>query len=216
MEKRKEYIFFSVIIGIFYISLLYLDCFSKRSAETYQLKYGIIWIFFLETTFSLLEKGYQCLWNNWLWKLRFAVILADFYFLFTPYNASGIGGYLAVQIIYRERITFHHQHKNKKRNLLLIELCTIMLLIGIGIFYGDYVIYVFGAVYGGILFLNLKTVWKSYLRGEDELFYLALSLTFLALCDTSIFLNFLWNREVISNLIWCFYIPSQLLLAKYE
>lgn len=217
MAKKREYIFFSAIIGFFYISLLYLDCFSKNYLDTYQLKYGIIWMFFLETTFSLLGKGFLHVWENWLWKLRFAVLVADFYFLFTPYNAAGIGGYLVVQLIYWERLTFRqHREKNQKRKLLIIELVILILLTGIGIFFENYIIYILGLIYGLVLFYNLKTVWKSYFRGEEELFYLALSLIFLALCDSSIFLNFIWNREVIGNLIWCFYVPSQLLLANYE
>ena len=236
--------------------------------ETYQLKYWIIWMLFLETTFSLWGKEYPYLWKNWLWKLRFAVILADFYFLFTPYNAAGIGGYIVVQMIYREGLMIQ-QHKEREykknlpllfahkldtccqamcqehkmaknpafrrrriinrldsvtvctigvnsKNLLVIEFATIMVLTGIGIFYGNYAIYILGAFYGWILFQNLKIVWKSYFEGKTNVLYVALSLTFLALCDTSIFLNFIWNKELISNLIWCFYVPSQLLLAKYE
>lgn len=217
MTKKKEYIFFSAIIGFFYISLLYLDCFSKKYLDTYQLKYGIIWIFFLETTFSLLGKGVLCVWRNWLWKLRFAVLIADFYFLFTPYNAAGIGGYLVVQLIYWERLTFRQNRgKKKKRSLVILELVILMFLTGIGIFFENYVIYILGLIYGLVLFYNLKTVWELYFKGEEKLFYLALSLIFLALCDSSIFLNFIWNKELIGNLIWCFYIPSQLLLANYE
>lgn len=217
MEKKKEHIFFSTIIGFLYISLLYLDCFSKKYLDTYQLKYGIIWILFLETTFSLLGKGYPCVWRNWLWKLRFAVLIADFYFLFTPYNAAGIGGYLVVQLIYWERLTFcQHREKDKKNKLLVIEFVILILLTGIGIFFGNYIIYILGLVYGFVLFYNLKTVWEDYFKGEEELIYLALSLTLLALCDSSILLNFIWNKELIGNLIWCFYVPSQLLLANYE
>lgn len=217
MVKGKEYTFFSIIIGVFYISLLYLDCFSKKSMETYQLKYWIIWMFFLETTFSIWGKEYPYLWKNWLWKLRFAVILADFYFLFTPYNAAGIGGYIVVQMIYREGLMIQqYKEREYKKNLLIIEFAAIMVLTGIGIFYGNYAIYILGAFYGWILFQNLKIVWKSYFEGKTNVLYLALSLTFLALCDTSIFLNFIWNKELIGNLIWCFYVPSQLLLAKYE
>lgn len=214
MVKRKEYIFFSMIIGTLYISLLYLEFFSKNATDTYKLKYGIIWILFLETTFSLFRKGKQEVWQNWLWKLRFTVLIADFFFLFTPYNASGIGGYIVVQMIYSEKIIFYQDKKN--RLLLAIEFAALVLLTGIGMFLDKYFIYVFGAVYGGVLFCNLKTVWKTYFRGEEKLFFLVLSLTFLALCDTSIFLNYIWSKEVIGNLIWLFYIPSQLFLANYE
>lgn len=217
MTKKKEYIFFSAIIGFFYVSLLYLDCFSKKYFDTYQLKYWIIGILFLNTTFSLLGKGLLCVWRNWLWKLRFAVLVADFYFLFTPYNAAGIGGYLVVQLIYWEKLTFMQHRENKlKRNFWVIEFVILILLTGIGVFFKKYVMYILGSIYGFVLFYNLKTVWKCYFQGEEDIFYLALSLIFLALCDSSIFLNFIWNKEVIGNLIWCFYVPSQLLLANYE
>lgn len=214
MTKNKTYTFFSIIIGVFYISLLYLDCFSNRNIETYQLKYGIMWLLFLETTFSLSSKG--DLWNNWLWKLRLAVIVADYFFLFTPYNGAGIGGYLVVQMIYQEKLREQIQNGEIRRHWFLYEFAMILILTGIGIIGDIFSVYIFGIIYAFVIFRNLKMVWKHYLEGRKELEYLALSLSFLALCDTSIFFYFLWSGEIIGNLIWSFYIPSQLLLAKYE
>lgn len=215
MNKERQINLFSTIVVVYYVALLYLDCFAGRYTQTNQLKYGIIGMLFLETTFSLLGKGSQYLWEQWIWMIRLAVMIADFFFLFTPYNAAGIGCYLVVQIFYREKIRGIRKGKGEK-TLWVHILSVTILLGGAGIYFGDKLLYLFGSLYAILLLGNLKIIWRSYPGGKSEVFFLALSLSFLALCDTCIFLNFFCDKEWISNLIWCFYIPSQFLLAKYE
>lgn len=168
---------------------------------------------FFETTFSLLEKNIK-LWENYLWKLRLAVLIADYYFLFTPYAGAGIGCYMMVQYYYKKmRVQYH---TNKERNSNCFEVIMMGSLAGIGMLGGDFMLYSLGSIYAWLLVQNVKSTWRFVIYGKKEMCYLALSLLFLACCDGSIFLNFLWNGRWIGNMIWFFYIPSQFLLAKYE
>lgn len=214
MYQRKKMFFYGVIIGVFYLALLYLDCFGNKSTDTNVLRYDMILIIFLETTFSLLGKENIKLWENCLWKLRLAVLIADFYFLFTPYAGAGIGSYMMVQYFYKKMRV--QCHINEERNSTFFEFTMIVFLVVIGILGGDFALYTFGGIYAWLLVQNVKSTWNIVIQGKNEMYYLAVSLLFLACCDTSIFLYFLWDRRWIGNLIWFFYIPSQFLLAKYE
>ena len=156
MYQRKKMVFLGVVTGVFYLALLYLDCFGKKSTDTNLLRYAVILFFFWETTFSLLGKGNIKLWEDCLWKLRLAVLIADFYFLFTPYAGAGIGCYMMVQFYYK-KMGIQYRTKEEK-NSIFFEFAMMTLLEVIGILGGDIVLYIFGFVYAWLSVQNIKSI----------------------------------------------------------
>lgn len=179
---------FLISILICYILFISFDfSYYGNSNISAFIKYFTIILIFLFSLYSKIK----------IFKITlFLTLICDYLLLFTNYYFAGVFLFSIVQIIY-----LYYQFEIKKRQKYILSILPLPLL-SIGLFYAI------------LIATNLILSVINYRKNNctKNVFFL-LGIILFALCDISTALFNLFEILFLSQIIWIFYIPSQLLLV---
>ena len=192
MKAKHKYIFIIIELSI-YVCFISMDLFSTNS--TYIKYAGIVLCF----VFSIINK-------QRLKSLAFALTLIADYFLLVinNYYPTGIIVFISAQLVYH---VFLGNINNYKVSLFLGFLFLSIGLIVLNYTLGLNTLSVLALVYFSNLLVN---VYMSYYKNK----VIFLGFVLFVFCDACVGLhNVFLTNNVLSVLMWVFYLPSQVLIS---
>ncbi|MBQ3601504.1 MAG: hypothetical protein II992_09950 [Lachnospiraceae bacterium] len=203
------FIFFSIVLC--YAAFLYMDFFTTN--KTHVLKYVTIFLLIL---FYFLENGLEILCIDPIRRVTgislCLAFVADYFLLLTYDYIWGIGLFCLVQICNLLQL----------RQIYECKICIMEHIVNffIGIYiamihYRTYMFIILVICYFLLSVGNLFYAWRLYINKSKKIRFLAISISLLALCDLNVALWNVFGFVLCGNLIWLFYIPSQIFLEMH-
>lgn len=212
MHKDKRIVFLLSLLAVIYAVFIYLDIVSKYFFISQILKYTGVAFCFLSAAFTY-EYSFRRDDAKLLILGLFVTLIADALFLFASAFALGIIFFSFVQLFYIRRYKKDSFKRNLFMALIFITFCIIGFALGLQLPY----ISLLGIVYAVLIITATGLAFRSNLPKINKKLIETGMILFL-FCDTNVMLSFFALKislfyEITSNLVWVFYIPSQVLLS---